>query len=392
MTSTSGPSAGTGSPIITAERMIFLGNLPNLDPNKATVGPDNAFSVTHGQTFGSTDNPLYSNQTNISLNDLNGDGFIPSDGENPSTEFISHNLSGSEQNYTVNTAFDAFLSTVRVQHPDGYIQEITSTLRVMQDSAGNTFLMPPPDGAPDYELQEMLTYPIVSVTFSNNEKNYNPCETGITPRKNCFPCFVRGTMIETEFGAIAVENLSEDMRVWTRDNGLQPIRWIGSRRLGADALARNEELKPIRIRAGALGNGTPTQDLIVSQQHRILVRSRIALKMFGSHEVLVAAKQLLQIPGIDIVTDTVEVEYFHFLFDRHEVVLSNGAETESLFTGPEALKALGPAVAQEIFTLFPELKNREAGYVPAGARHLASGRMGRKLAVRHLQNGRALVQ
>src|SRR5690606_34579325 len=122
-----------------------------------------------------------SNQTNISLNDLNGDGFIPSDGENSSTEFISHSLSGSEQNYTVNTAFDAFLSTVRVQHPDGYIQEITSTLRVMQDSAGNTFLMPPPDGAPDYELQEMLTYPIVSVTFSNNEKNYNPCETGITP-------------------------------------------------------------------------------------------------------------------------------------------------------------------------------------------------------------------
>ncbi len=392
MTSSSGPSEGTGTPVSSVERMIFLGNLPNLDPDKTTLGPDSAFNLTHGQTFGSSDHPLYGNLTSVTLNDENGDGFIPSDGVSPSSETISHSLGGSTESYTVNTAFDVFLSTIRVQHPDGYIQEMTSTLRVMQDSAGNLFLMPPPDGAADYELQEMLTYPLVSVTFSSNEKNYGPCETGITTHTHCFPCFARGTMIATEFGDIAVENLTEDMRIWTRDHGLQPIRWIGSRRLGPDALAHNESLKPIRIRAGALGNGTPVQDLIVSQQHRILVRSRIALKMFGSQEVLVAAKQLLQIPGIDIIEDATEVEYFHFLFDRHEVVLSNGAETESLFTGPEALKALGVAVSEEIFALFPELRNHAPGYVPTGARHLASGRMGRKLAIRHLQNRRDLVQ
>lgn len=56
--------------------------------------------------------------------------------------------------------------------------------------------------------------------------------------------------------------------------------------------------------------------------------------MFGTDEVLVAAKQLLQLDGIDIATDVERVDYYHILFDRHEVMILNGAETESLYTGP----------------------------------------------------------
>ena len=65
-------------------------------------------------------------------------------------------------------------------------------------------------------------------------------------------------------------------------------------------------------------------DLIVSPQHRMLVRSQIAQKMFGTPEVLVAAKQLCQLRGIDVVEDLVDVTYVHFLFDAHQIVLANG--------------------------------------------------------------------
>lgn len=203
------------------------------------------------------------------------------------------------------------------------------------------------------------------------------------------PCFVRGTLIATDAGQVAVEDLTVGCLVQTRDHGLQPIRWIGSKKLSALDLVNNEKIKPIRIKAGALGHGIPETDLLVSPQHRVLVRSKIAQKMFGTDEVLVAAKQLLQIEGIDVAHDLAEVEYFHILFDQHEVVLSNGAETETLYTGTEALKSVGPAAREEIFALFPEL--REQDEPTAGARRLLSGREGRKLAVRHAQNGRHLV-
>ena len=207
--------------------------------------------------------------------------------------------------------------------------------------------------------------------------------------QNNLPCFTRGTMILTDAGLRAIEDLAEGDLVMTRDNGLQPVRWIGSVEVPADRLAAAPTLRPIRIAAGALGASTPAQDLLVSPQHRVLVRSRIAQRMFGTSEVLVAAKQLLTIEGVDIADAADGVEYFHMLFDRHEVVFSNGAETESLYTGAEALKAVGSAAKEEIFALFPELRDSDAA--PQAARILASGRQGRKLAMRHLQNSRALV-
>ena len=202
-------------------------------------------------------------------------------------------------------------------------------------------------------------------------------------------CFVSGTLIQTRRGPVAVEALAVGDEVLTRDNGFQPIRWTGSVTLSAARLARNPKLRPIRIRAGALGQGIPASDLLVSPQHRILVRSKIAIKMFGAAEVLVPAKQLLQWPGIDYADDLAPVEYHHFLFDRHEVVISNGAETESLFTRPEALKSVGPAARQEILALFPILADRD--HQPEPARCIPSGRLARKLTLRHIAKDRDLV-
>lgn len=203
------------------------------------------------------------------------------------------------------------------------------------------------------------------------------------------PCFCAGTMIETPEGPVAVETLAAGDLVLTRDHGPQVLRWIGGTRLSALHLMRAPHLRPIRIRAGALGVGVPAADLLVSPQHRVLVRSAIARRMFDAPEVLVAAKQLLMLDGIDIADEVESVEYLHLLFDRHEVVIANGAETESLYAGPEALQSLGRAEMEEILALAPAL--RQPGFRPEAARPLPSGRKGRKLAMRHVRQQRPLV-
>lgn len=205
------------------------------------------------------------------------------------------------------------------------------------------------------------------------------------------PCFTAGTKVMTSCGAVAVEDLAVDDLVLTRDSGMQPIRWIGRRTLSKSELERHPNLRPVRIKAGALGKDTPRTDLSVSQQHRILVRSNITENMLGICEVLVAAKHLCEISGIDIVDDASNVTYIHFLLDNHQVVFSNGAETESLYTGPEALKAVGAEAIKEIFSIFPELYERTPDDSPVGARPFLTGRQGRKLALRHQKNGKALV-
>lgn len=202
-------------------------------------------------------------------------------------------------------------------------------------------------------------------------------------------CFGADALIDTADGQTRAGDLRVGTAVRTRDAGLQPIRWIGRRRLSHTDLAAHPHLRPIRIRRGALGRSLPADDLIVSPQHRILVRSRIAQRIFDSAEVLVAAKQLCQIDGIDVARDLDGVTYVHFMFDAHQIVFANGAETESLHTGHEALKSVGPVALGEILAIFPELRG---GSGHPAARTLSSGRMARKLAVRHVQNNRPLVE
>jgi ABC-type branched-subunit amino acid transport system ATPase component len=98
---------------------------------------------------------------------------------------------------------------------------------------------------------------------------------------------------------------------------------------------------------------------------------------------------LTDIEGIELAEDLEEVEYFHVLCSQHEILFSNGAATESLYTGPEALKSVGAAARQEIFALFPELENRD--YTPKPARTMIAGRQSRSLARRHQKNAKPLL-
>jgi hypothetical protein len=136
----------------------------------------------------------------------------------------------------------------------------------------------------------------------------------------------------------------------------------------------------------------PESDLLVSPQHRVLIRSKVAKRMFGEHEVLAAAKQLLDIEGVEVAEDVTEVTYWHFLCSRHEVVFSNGAMTESLYTGAQALKSFPPEVIEEIVSIFPELETWGEDECPDGARILLKGREARSLAGRIAKNSKPLLE
>jgi CshA-type fibril repeat protein len=169
------------------------------------------------------------------------------------------------------------------------------------------------------------------------------------------PCFTPGTLIATAKGEVAVEHLKAGDRVITRDNGIQEIRWVGQKTLGWKDLAANPHLKPVLIRQGSLGNGLPERDMMVSPNHRMLVANDRTALYFDEHEVLVSAKHLVAANGIQSI-DSIGTTYLHFMFDRHEVVLGNGAWTESFQPGDLTLKGMGNAQRNEIFELFPELK------------------------------------
>lgn len=168
-------------------------------------------------------------------------------------------------------------------------------------------------------------------------------------------CVARGTRIATPDGEVPVESLAVGDLVDTVDGPAQAVRWIGSRMVGKAELAARPHLRPVRIRAGALGENRPVRDLLVSPQHRVLLGGWRAELLFGEDEVLAPAKALVNDDTIRIDTAAEEVEYFHILFDTHQIMLTEGLPTESFHPQEYSLNALDRAVRDEILSLFPAL-------------------------------------
>ncbi|WP_299813255.1 Hint domain-containing protein [uncultured Jannaschia sp.] len=224
-------------------------------------------------------------------------------------------------------------------------------------------------GGDDYDILDLRGSDVSSISYDRGdpESGIVRFEGGGSARfeeiERVVPCFTPGTRIATERGEVAVERLRPGDRVRTRDDGLQPIRWIGHRDLSAADLAMDETLCPVRIARGALGGGLPEREMRVSPQHRVLVADGMTSLYFGIDEVLVAARHLVGRPGI--AHDAAgAVSYIHLLFDRHQLVLSDGAWTESFQPGPHSLAGLASGSRVEILRLFPELA-RKADVYPA---------------------------
>ncbi|WP_373050729.1 Hint domain-containing protein, partial [Thalassovita aquimarina] len=166
-------------------------------------------------------------------------------------------------------------------------------------------------------------------------------------------CFTGGTLIQTAQGARPVEDLRPGDLILTRDHGMQPLRWTGSR-----SVTGTGSFAPIRIAPGTLGND---RALLVSPQHRMLHKSCSATLYFNAPEVLIPAKHMIDGSSIQQI-DQLKVDYYHLMFDQHEIVFAEGVASESFHPGQMGLSALSQPSREELFALFPELRSDPNGF------------------------------
>ncbi len=203
------------------------------------------------------------------------------------------------------------------------------------------------------------------------------------------PCFTKGCRISIPEGQKKIEDLSVGDLVITEDSGLRPIRWIGKFTVTHSKLTNTPKLRPIRIRKGAMGNGLPERDLVVSRQHRMLIRSKISERMFSKKEVLVPAIKLTALKGIVVDRKITSVTYYHLLFDKHELIFAENTPTESFFAAPHTVHKLNEESREEILSLFPELANHKLDY--ESARLIPNHKDQKALIRRHIKNQKPCI-
>lgn len=363
--------------------MVFLGNIADLDPVDGDGDAENQ-SALIGTYYGGGEFAA-DNIVTVTAQDPNNDARVNSN-DRADPDQITYDLG----NGLVTTQFDSLFnvdSTVTFG-PETGEPDHNGLGGVIQTETGDLFFVMIDDDA-GLGANSFDDFPIESIQINSIDVFGNQSAPSFSDDQSFVPCFTSGTQIETEFGAKAVDDLRAGDRVLTLDGGLQTIDWIGRHQVGAMHLARNKNFQPVFISAGALGDGIPEQDLIVSPQHRLMISSGIVGRMTGDPDVLVAAVKLVGFPGVYQVSSDIGVKYHHFACAQHHVVWANGAPAETLYLGPQVQTSLAKNAVEMLRQLGLVTKDSNS---QAPARPIVQRRATlEKLKSRHLKNGKALV-
>jgi hypothetical protein len=185
-------------------------------------------------------------------------------------------------------------------------------------------------------------------------------------------CFTPDTRLATPMGPRMIRDLQPGDMIETRDNGPQEVLWCGHRRMTGARLYAMPHLRPIRFKAGALGIGRPDEDLLVSPQHRMLLKGPAAQALFNTPEVLVAAEDLLNDQTVIVDHTLREVTYVHILLQRHNVIWANGLESESFHPSNTALDTVDPAQLGQLLQLLPGVEANPHIYGDYARRNLSA--------------------
>ena len=184
-------------------------------------------------------------------------------------------------------------------------------------------------------------------------------------------CFTPDTRIATPDGVQQIRNLRSGDMILTRDNGPQEVLWTGHRRMSGARLYAMPHLRPIRFKANSMGLYRPDEDLLVSPQHRMLVKGAASQALFNTSEVLVAAEDLVNDATIAVDHVLREVTYVHILLERHNIVWANGLETESFHPSNTALDTVDPVQREGLLNILPEIADNPHAYGEYARRNIS---------------------
>ncbi len=224
------------------------------------------FSLASNQTLIFADTS-YSTSTSIAGSgtiELAGTDLIAIGGANPSDKIVFANVTaGGTHNTLVIPGYDTNLTLSNLGYGD--------VIEVLNGSGGIDNVSLVSDGLGGYRLMDGSTTVASHVSLASGATPGDFNNTGLNYSwDGATPCFFPGTRLAAAEGEIAVEDVRPGTMLKTAAGAVLPVRWVGWSEI-AIRFADPLRALPIRIKAGALADGVPARDLLVSPDHAIFL-------------------------------------------------------------------------------------------------------------------------
>ncbi|MBN8190318.1 MAG: hypothetical protein GYB50_25775 [Rhodobacteraceae bacterium] len=172
------------------------------------------------------------------------------------------------------------------------------------------------DGGGNYAIivPNATTQTVVPSSGTSNTFQAETADSGV------YLCFGEGTEIATPEGARKVETLDLGDKIIASDGRPVSVKWIWKQAVST-IFGPAERLRPVRVRCGALGNGLPTRDLVLTADHALLIEGLLI-----NASVLVNDTTIHWVPLSELGTS---FNVYHIETENHDIVLAEGVETET---------------------------------------------------------------
>ena len=172
-----------------------------------------------------------------------------------------------------------------------------------------------------------------------------------------FAALARGTILATDQGPIAVEDLLPGMMIETRDAGFQPLMWIGTITLAAHGATGYTPARLFRIPVDAVGPSRPMPDLMLAPHARLLHRSARLRDLVRGDEALTPVAAFEDGLSVIRVAPVSPVSVYHLAFGSHHILRANGIEIESFHPGPDLISKVGSDYLRMFQSFFPHVQS-----------------------------------
>jgi hypothetical protein len=182
--------------------------------------------------------------------------------------------------------------------------------------------------------------------------------------EDAFSAFAQGTLIQTNDGYVAIEDLKPGMMIATANGKSQPLLWIGSMTLFPSSANLGLEPSHIyRMTDGGFGLDRSAPDLILGPSARLLP----CMLAIDSTSPLKNIDDLADGQSVIKIRPFSAIRVFHICLPSHGLVRANGVLTETYHPGEDAQMHLSTELFAHFMSLFPHI-NRVGDFGPLNHR------------------------